>query len=491
MSSEPPSLAARLEQSGAMHWREAARLTARIARTLDRLHAQGRAHGGLEPLTVLFVAGTVRLADPLPAELPGEADGADAAQGRQDDFRALGRLMLAMLTGGAQATASLPPLPPALAAVLGRLHGGAGTVPYASGNDIAAALELSLAASALPVAAPEQVVAPPPPEAAPPPAFANAGEAGAPLRRKIRRRRGPERMVAVLGGLLLLAGLAVHWLGQTPEPAVEEAREASARGGRQLPAEGEGVAGSAPKPSLEDILEALPDEPLAAPPAYESSRVMLEALLAGLRGRPCSRLEVEPTDLGLRLVGEAASEADRQALLDGVATLDDVDHAMVELDSSGTYCRLYDLLASHAEQSVPRLAELFPRRRDYHLAEHEPLIVRVLTPAFASHLAIDYFAADGMVIHLTKDNSGDDALLPPKTTLRIGDPRDGQWVTIAPPYGRELILVVASEQPLFDPPRARIEPAADYIEALASALPAQPSRPLASTIVIHTGPATP
>jgi len=212
-------------------------------------------------------------------------------------------------------------------------------------------------------------------------------------------------------------------------------------------------------------------------------------LLADLPSLPCTRLEVEPTSLGLRLVGSTASSTTRTELLARIAELDDIDKVTLALDAAGTFCRLYDMLATHTEPHVPRLVDLFPTRPDYRLAAGEPLVLRVLTPAVPRHLAVDYFTADGMVVHLAPQPEA--AALPPAEEVWIGDPADGEWLTVAEPFGPELVLVIASEAPLFSATRPMIEPAQAYLDALEAALAAQPDQPEASTIAIRTVPATP
>ncbi len=511
MSTEPPSLAARLEHTGPLSWREAARLAARIARALDRLHAQSQAHGGLEPLTVLFVGGTVRLADPLPPAsrhpaflAPWVAAGEPA--GRRGDFLALGRLMAAMLGCDPQAPDELTPaiLPPPLLAVQRRLVSADASIGYGSGNDIAAALELALAASeGFAVGrldtAPEPEARPAPmgePPAAPdlPPVRSEAAIAP-------RSRRRRPRLVAALVALLALGVIAVVWLAPQGEPEVEPpaivtdrspgppavAVDEAATGPQEPPT---AVLPEAELPSLEEVLAALPDLPLAEPPERPDSRSTVAALLAGVAERPCTRLEVEPTALGLRLVGTTASPTDRTELLAAIAALDDVDKVTLDLDASGSFCRLYDMLAAHAVPAMPRLADLFPARSDYVLAATEPLVLRVLTPAFASHLVVDYFTADGMVVHLAPHQPEGEPL-PPAEVVRIGDPADGQWLTIAEPFGHELIVVIASPEPLFAEARPQIEPAPVYLEELEKALGALRQKPEASTIGIETIAARP
>jgi hypothetical protein len=304
-------------------------------------------------------------------------------------------------------------------------------------------------------------------------------------------------LVLALVGVLLLAGLAVFLLRpdadvaiEAPSPGTELPAVASS------PAPGQATSSAMPPADpgvveplpLEEVLAALPEAPLAEPPARPETKARLRALVAGLQERPCSRLEVEPSPLGLRLVGSTASPTVRTELLAAIAALGDVDKVTLALDSEGQHCRLYDMLGKFTAPALPRLADLYPPRTDYRLAAAEPLVLRVLTPNFPSHVVVDYFTADGMVVHLHVPQT-DAPPLPPAEELRVGDPSDGQWLTIAEPFGHELILVIASEERLFAEPRPRIEQADAYLDALEAALSGRSTRPLASTMVIRTGPA--
>jgi hypothetical protein len=515
---EPPSLAARLEQAGPLAWREAARLTARIARVLDRQHSQGRPHGGLSPHTVLFVGGGVRLSDPLPL---GSRDpafmapwlAADAPPERAADFYALGRLLGAMVGDPDAAGNSAEVLPSPLAAVQRRLltaeAGG-----FGSANDIAAALELAIAASEGLAPPPLHVSAAPaptqPPRAASPPpepvAMASMSAVTAasgpalptmlpPDPSRLRRRR-PWPLKAFLGVVLALAALALLWLPGGDDEVIqapEQARSAPS------PVAIEPAAGStlsspaapmspAAEASLEQVLAALPSEPIVAPPQPPAIEAAVAGLITELATKPCTRLELEPSTTGVRLVGTTGTSAGRQELLARISSLDDIDAVRIGIDTTASFCRIYDLLAQATQPAVPRLFDLFPSRSSYRLEETEPLIVRVLTPGFPSHLSANYFTADGMVVHLTH-REPDLPPYPPFSEVTIGDPMDGHWLTIAEPYGTELIVVIASEQLLFADLRPRIEPAADYLNALEKALRRLPSRPIASALTIETVPA--
>ncbi len=479
-----------------MPWREAARIAARIARALDRQHAQGKPHGGLEPLTVLFVAGNIRLAEPLPPASRDEAFlSARLLSGeppdRASDFHALGCLLGAMVGAGG--------LPPPLAAVQRRLLANDQAAGYRSGNDVAAALELAIAASeglTAPALPPAVVRASPPieqpgsgaPTAAPPHVVAS----------QLRRMRRPSRLIQLLIGLVVVGVAGVFWLSSDDDVEIVAPDGADELGPiertvRVTPPPDMKAPGPAPPSEagdvpLADVLAALPDGPRDELPALPDAKTQLLALVAGLRSEPCTRLELEPSAVSVRLVGSTPTAADRQDMLARIAALDDVDDAVVEVDATSHFCRLFDLLAKLTEPAVPRLFDLMPKRSTYRLTEAEPLVVDALTPGFSSHLSVHYFAADGMVVHLTHQEA-EMPRHPPFTDVRIGDPTDGHWLTIAEPYGRELIVALASEELLFTEPRARIEPAADYLDALEEALAAQRRRPIASTMIIETRPA--
>jgi hypothetical protein len=75
----------------------------------------------------------------------------------------------------------------------------------------------------------------------------------------------------------------------------------------------------------------------------------------------------------------------------------------------------------------------------------------VQSPGFASYVYAAYFGADGTVLNLTQPTSVDLKAKAPHTQLKFGDAQpDSPGFTVQAPVGDELLLVVASEKPLFD-----------------------------------------
>ncbi len=116
------------------------------------------------------------------------------------------------------------------------------------------------------------------------------------------------------------------------------------------------------------------------------------------------------------------------------------------------------------------------------------LKIQVRSPAQISYLYVSYIQADGSVVHLVQPNG----LLPqptlPRQALVFGSGEEGKpKFTVAPPFGREMIIAIASRSPLFDHELAAQQTERDYLSELRRALiykpvPDMPDRELAATI---------
>ncbi len=93
--------------------------------------------------------------------------------------------------------------------------------------------------------------------------------------------------------------------------------------------------------------------------------------------------------------------------------------------------------------------------------------IGIETPGFSSYLYAAYFDAGGNVLNIAQPNSAD---LRPKaghTIVRFGDAQGGQVaLTVSPPVGEEMLVVVASEKPLFAAARPEVETYRQFLSAL-------------------------
>ncbi len=120
------------------------------------------------------------------------------------------------------------------------------------------------------------------------------------------------------------------------------------------------------------------------------------------------------------------------------------------------------------------------------LRDGEHILPRLVMPNFRGQLRVDYVAHDGVVLHLYPQIADPNQRMtadPPRVfaageTVKLGDPSPGHpaW-EVAPPYGSDMIIAIASTQPLFSRPRpSNVETATDYLRELQTAVDEARSR---------------
>ena len=105
------------------------------------------------------------------------------------------------------------------------------------------------------------------------------------------------------------------------------------------------------------------------------------------------------------------------------------------------------------------------------LHEGDPLQIEVHSPSQISFLYVSYIQADGSVVHLVQPGG----LVPqptlPRQTLVFGSGEGGKpKFKVGPPFGREMIIAIASRSPLFDHELPQHQVERDYLTDLRRAL---------------------
>jgi eukaryotic-like serine/threonine-protein kinase len=137
------------------------------------------------------------------------------------------------------------------------------------------------------------------------------------------------------------------------------------------------------------------------------------------------------------------------------------------------YCELVEILfpLKQLNQEQRLGLEITPHQHPSHYVEEENLVLAYTIPSYNSYIYIDYYQLDGGVIHLFPNGVGLNKPVTAKTRHILGDNAKGQkqW-QIHPPFGTEMIVIIASSTPLFDRPRPELEQAKDYLSALRKAI---------------------
>jgi type VI secretion system protein ImpK len=204
-----------------------------------------------------------------------------------------------------------------------------------------------------------------------------------------------------------------------------------------------------------------------------------EAVLKLLADQQCARVSVGlpaggVVELGGRVTGEA-QRSDIRRVVQEVKGVTQVNEALQIIPPP--FCEVLDLLEpikkSGEDQGVGFVAQLNKTGDLLVYYSGENLVITGKTPSkFESYIYVDYYTTDGMVAHLLPDLHGETMnRFGPNRSLTLGQ---ASWV-IRPPFGLELMTVMASKTALFAAPRGD-EPAEAYLHELRQVLPKEASK---------------
>ncbi|MBX9700184.1 MAG: DUF4384 domain-containing protein, partial [Acetobacteraceae bacterium] len=154
------------------------------------------------------------------------------------------------------------------------------------------------------------------------------------------------------------------------------------------------------------------------------------------------------------------------------------------LSFEGPYCEALEAIrpvAALAPEAPPRARVL----GTLPLAKGELLRMSVEMPDYQSQLYVSYFMKSGEVAHLVPSRTEQ-----ARARVALGDPAPGfpGW-EVDEPFGTDLVIVFASERPIFPQRRPVVEQNADYLAALNArlrALQAQGARVTARALLVET-----
>ena len=104
------------------------------------------------------------------------------------------------------------------------------------------------------------------------------------------------------------------------------------------------------------------------------------------------------------------------------------------------------------------------------LREGDPISIEITAGDYPVDLRIDYFSLDGRVLHMLPNENMPAARLPAGSKRIFGSGGGEDWRAGGPPFGTELILVVATPQSLDLGKRPTVEDASTYLSALEKGL---------------------
>lgn len=118
-----------------------------------------------------------------------------------------------------------------------------------------------------------------------------------------------------------------------------------------------------------------------------------------------------------------------------------------------------------------RLIGASSHARAYNYSEGQRLQFDLTAPDYDAYVYVDYFNAEGEVIHLVPNPHIALEKFVAKSAVGVGRDRPGKpglKITIGPPYGQEIAVAFAASEQLYDGLRPIVEPADAYLEYLTS-----------------------
>ncbi len=219
------------------------------------------------------------------------------------------------------------------------------------------------------------------------------------------------------------------------------------------------------------------------------SQQVRDGIAGTLSAVPCARLQTlfNPDTGNLELTGHIPEDALRGPVL--AALREQVGDAIPLSDNllilprpqCGALAGIADIgLPQSTEQLTnPRVIGQDGFAQNYTYSDGQPLQLDLSGPDYDSVVYVDYFAADGTVIHLQPNDVVPLEPLSAKQPMSVGRDRGDEpflLLSIGAPFGQEIAVAFATSVPLYDGLRPIQEPAGPYLMFLKSQVAAARER---------------
>lgn len=210
-----------------------------------------------------------------------------------------------------------------------------------------------------------------------------------------------------------------------------------------------------------------------------SAAEVRDGIKGTLSAIPCSRLQVQfdPDDNSLLVSGHVPDPELRDTVVSAMQAQMGQDIPVRErlLILPRPQCGALSGIASVGlPQSTDQITNPLLVGEDTHAREFRytagnPLVMALQGADYDAYVYVDYFDADGNVLHLRPNQYTPLEKTEAKSELQIGsdhglEPGEpGLYIEIGPPFGQEIAVAFAASTPLYDGNRPLVEPAAPYL----------------------------
>ncbi|MGT2428083.1 serine/threonine-protein kinase [Cupriavidus basilensis] len=223
---------------------------------------------------------------------------------------------------------------------------------------------------------------------------------------------------------------------------------------------------TAPAPVATQPAQPAPPQAPLRQEAKAERALSMQAVAPVLARVPCSLFSASAQEHALQVRGYVADRFGIKRLKDELEAVPGVQTLNLDVQPLGDdKCDVIKLIGPYwsGRRDGDALTTIRTRAPGAQLTEGTPLIVDITTPPYDTYVYVDYYMADGKVVHMVPSQRAKANQAPASYHATVGSL--GDWV-IAKPFGTELIVLLTTPAPLFDALRPEVESRQDYLRAL-------------------------
>jgi len=208
----------------------------------------------------------------------------------------------------------------------------------------------------------------------------------------------------------------------------------------------------------------------------------------------CAPLTAIEDAEGIRVTGFVGSQQSLDQLKASIRSVENIGNVTFQVVvTSESFCEMLQVsLPLHERNSIEAAgASIGVDGSAVVLQEGDKVILRASAPNFDNYVYIIYMQEDGKLLNLVPSLNQADNSRQPNEAFSIGDKPDQPSFTVSPPYGDDLVMLVASSEPLFSAPRPLIEEGGSFAGELKRSVDAVLSRGgkvVADLVFLRTSP---
>ncbi len=187
----------------------------------------------------------------------------------------------------------------------------------------------------------------------------------------------------------------------------------------------------------------------------------------------CAPLTTIDDGQSIRVTGFMSSETELDQLKSSIASMADIGSVSYQIViTTPSFCDILKVsLPLHERNSIESAgASISVDGNAVVLEEGDKVVLQATAPQFESYVYVVYLQENGDLINLVPSETDRDNKRGISEDFSIGDQPDQLSFSVAPPYGDDLVMLIASSEPLFSEPRPLTETGSVFAAALADSI---------------------